>query len=58
MAKTAVDNVRRIRVSISSPGDVPKEREAAGRVVHRLGKDSAFRDLLSLDAILWDDPEA
>lgn len=50
--------VRHVRVFISSPGDVPDERRRARGVVDRLGKDPAFRDLLKLDPILWDDPEA
>ena len=43
---------------MSSPGDVPEERRRAGHVVARLAKDPAFRGRLSLDVILWDDPEA
>jgi hypothetical protein len=50
--------VRHLRVFISSPGDVPRERQLARAVVDRLGKETAFRDRLKLDPILWDDPEA
>lgn len=49
---------RHLRVFISSPGDVWKERQIARTVVERLGKDPAFRNHLKLDPILWDDPEA
>jgi hypothetical protein len=52
MANTSARSVPRIRVFISSPGDVQKERDVARAVVQRLAKDPAFRDLLWLDPIL------
>lgn len=50
--------LRRVRIFISSPGDVAEERRLARAVVQALGKDPAFRDHLALDPVLWDDPEA
>src|SRR5262245_25893589 len=52
------ERVGRVRVFVSSPGDVPEERRRARELVHKLGKDPTFREHLALDPILWDDPEA
>ena len=48
--------VRHVRIFISSPRDVAKERDLARSVVERLELDPAFRTRLKLDAILYDDP--
>lgn len=56
--RTPPAQLRRVRIFVSSPGDVAEERSLARETVQALGKDPAFRDTLALDAVLWDDPEA
>jgi formylglycine-generating enzyme required for sulfatase activity len=50
--------VRHVRIFISAPGDVARERDLARAVVERLERDPAFRHQLKLDPILYDDREA
>ncbi|MDZ4767706.1 MAG: ATP-binding protein, partial [Chloroflexota bacterium] len=50
--------VPRIRIFLSSPGDVADERRAARLVIDRLRADPLLRGQVDLDAIAWDDPDA
>jgi formylglycine-generating enzyme required for sulfatase activity len=45
---------RRIRVFISSPGDVPQERKIAQEVIDVLRYDPMLQDKVSFDIIAWD----
>lgn len=54
----APSHVRRVRIFVSSPGDVGEERRMVGDIVRQVGKEDSFRRHLALDPILWDDPEA
>ena len=44
---------KKIRVFVSSPGDVRQERMIAKKVISELGK--KYQDYVSLEAILWED---
>jgi hypothetical protein len=48
----------RLRVFLSSPGDVSNERAIARETLERLQRDPAFRDKITIDVVAWDDPEA
>jgi len=49
--------VRRIKVFLSSPGDVAAERDVARRVLGSLQKERSFADRFLLVEVSWDDPE-
>ena len=49
--------VQKIRVYLSSPGDVAKERTLARAVLGSLQKEPAFADRLLIEEVAWDDPE-
>src|SRR5215216_6094166 len=52
-----MSTVDRLRVFLSSPGDVPAERIAVRQVVEReLQKERTFRDS-KLEVVSWDDPD-
>ena len=47
-----------LRIFLSSPGDVPQERESARRLIqHTLPAEAFIRDRVALQVISWDDPE-
>src|SRR5262252_4629557 len=46
----------RVRVFVSSPGDVAEERAIAWRVLERLQYDPLLRGQVLLEAVSWDDP--
>ncbi len=46
----------RVRVFLSSPGDVAEERAAARRIIHDLQYDPLLRGKVLLEAVSWDDP--
>jgi tetratricopeptide (TPR) repeat protein len=51
--------LRQIRIFLSSPGDVPKEREIARSIVNDvLRVDPFIREKANIDIISWDDPNA
>jgi hypothetical protein len=47
---------RHLRIFLSSPGDVPKERKIALRVIEQLQYESHLRGKVFLDPVAWDDP--
>src|SRR4051812_11024114 len=50
---------QRIRVFLSSPGDVADERGLARRLIeHQLRRDPSFRQRALVEAVAWDDPDA
>ena len=49
--------VQKIRVYLSSPGDVAEERALARAVLGSLQKESFFADRLLIEEVSWDDPE-
>jgi hypothetical protein len=54
-----VSSVPLVRIFISSPGDVPEEREAARTVVDQeLAKAPAFAGRIAFEVVAWDDPAA
>jgi formylglycine-generating enzyme required for sulfatase activity len=50
--------VPRIRIFLSSPGDVADERRAARLVIERLRTDPLLREQVDLAVVAWDDPDA
>src|SRR5215213_2898395 len=46
--------VKKIRVFLSSPGDVTEERKAAMGLLDSLRDDPSFREKISIDTIAWD----
>ena len=48
--------VQRVRVFISSPGDVADERALARQVLQYLPKEKAFAGRLIIEEVSWDDP--
>jgi hypothetical protein len=46
----------RVRIFVSSPGDVAEERAVARRVLDDLQYDPLLRGKVLLEAISWDDP--
>jgi formylglycine-generating enzyme required for sulfatase activity len=53
-----MQTVPRIRIFLSSPGDVADERRAARLVIERLRTDPLLRNQVDLVTIAWDDPDA
>ncbi len=53
-----MSNRRHIRIFISSPGDVQKERQIARSVIERLSRDPFVRKKADVEALMWDDPDA
>ena len=51
-------SVPRIRIFLSSPGDVADERRAARLVIERLRTDPLLRGQVDLDPIDWSDPDS
>ncbi len=51
-----MDLVPHLRIFLSSPGDVPKERKIALRVIEELQYEPHLRGKVSLDPVAWDDP--
>ena len=49
--------VQKIRVYLSSPGDVAEERTLARAVLGSLQKEPPFADRLLIEEVSWDDPE-
>lgn len=49
--------VQKIRVYLSSPGDVDEERALARAVLGSLQKEQPFADRLLIEEVAWDDPE-
>jgi formylglycine-generating enzyme required for sulfatase activity len=49
--------VQKIRVYLSSPGDVAEERNQARAVLGKLQKEPPFADRLLIEEVSWDDPE-
>lgn len=49
---------RRLRIFLSSPGDVAEERRLAQIVIERLKYDRELRDSVTLETIAWDDPKS
>jgi hypothetical protein len=47
-----------LRIFLSSPGDVAKERQLARDLIARLNKDHLLKDRVRLEAVSWDDPDA
>jgi hypothetical protein len=57
--ETIDDRRRRIRIFLSSPGDVAAERNAARALVKEaLPVDPFLRDRVTFDIVSWDDPHA
>src|SRR5262245_49665670 len=52
------DLVRHFRIFLSSPSDVPEERQIAREVIKQLQGEPQFRDKVYLEAVAWDDPGA
>jgi len=50
--------VPRIRIFLSSPGDVADERRAVRLVIERLRTDPLLRERVDLQVVAWDDPDA
>lgn len=50
--------VPRIRVFLSSPGDVADERELARQVIADLPYDPLLRSAVSFEIVAWDAPGA
>ncbi|MFM8444651.1 MAG: hypothetical protein ACKN9W_15095, partial [Methylococcus sp.] len=49
--------VRKIKVFLSSPGDVADERALARQVLGKLQKELSFKDRFFIVEVSWDDPE-
>jgi len=49
---------QRLRLFLSSPGDVTDERGLAREVIDRLQSERAYRDWLRLEVVAWDKPGA
>lgn len=47
-----------LNIFLSSPGDVPQEREIARRIMKRLPNRYGFKGRVALNIIAWDDPES
>lgn len=47
-----------LRVFVSSPGDVARERELLAELLARLPRDPLLADRVTLSVVAWDDPEA
>src|SRR5215472_3239392 len=52
------DLVRRLQIFLSSPSDVPEERQIALEVIKELQYEPQFRDRLYLEPVAWDEPGA
>src|SRR5262245_57219883 len=46
--------MRRLAIFISSPGDLPAERETAIRVIHRINELPFIRSRFSLSPLAWE----
>jgi formylglycine-generating enzyme required for sulfatase activity len=53
-----MQTIPRIRIFLSSPGDVADERRAAQLVIERLRTDPLLRNQVDLVVIAWDDPDS
>ncbi|WP_240794523.1 tetratricopeptide repeat protein [Azoarcus sp. DD4] len=47
-----------LRIFVSSPGDVARERELLADLLARLPRDPLLADRVTLSVVAWDDPEA
>lgn len=50
--------MQHLRIFLSSPGDVSRERQLALEVIDRLESERAHRDRLKLEVVAWDKPGA
>src|SRR5262245_30853057 len=49
---------RRIRIFLSSPGDVPQERTLALEVIDQLAHDPLLRNKIAIEVVAWDKKRA
>ena len=50
--------MQHLRIFLSSPGDVSRERQLANEVIDRIESERAHRDKLKLEVVAWDKPGA
>jgi hypothetical protein len=50
--------IPRLRIFVSSPGDVAEERRIARDVIERLPREPLLEGKLAMDAVMWDAPSS